>query len=141
MEKVSFLMIFIAVRLATAQPSYLDHCYLVPQMTTSKVIDLEIPQHCTAGTVDWNYPKGTIDLHLVRPGGHYLLCLETSWSTMLGGLKKVVNGTETELPVPTKDSASCTEDVDGKTRLLVTAPSDLLYMTEFNYRVTAPLAS
>ncbi|CAG5118601.1 unnamed protein product, partial [Candidula unifasciata] len=107
-------------------------------LLSGKMIDVEIPENCTIGNVDWNYPRGVILLHLTRADSPYQLCLQGTWTTNLGGVSKVVNGVETVLPLPTRDSLSCTEDVDGKARLLVSATSSLLYMTEFAFRVVKP---
>ncbi|CAG5119689.1 unnamed protein product [Candidula unifasciata] len=110
-----------------------DLAYLgIPRSNSS---DLQIPSQCLSGSVNWHSPMGVMSLHLTRADRPYQLCLQGTWSTDLGGVSKVVKGVETVLPLPTRDSLSCTEDVDGKARLLVSATSYLLYMTEFAFRV------
>ncbi|CAL1531679.1 unnamed protein product [Lymnaea stagnalis] len=103
---------------------------------TDQVVNVTVPKNCLSGEIDWNYPKGSLLLKQTAIGGSFSLCVESSWSTNLSGVKDVTGGANKILPLPTEGKPSCTLSSDGVAKLILTAPTLQLYMTLVGYRIT-----
>ncbi|BFZ08429.1 hypothetical protein BsWGS_11468 [Bradybaena similaris] len=100
----------------------------------SESCDLQIPNQCLSGTVNWHSPVGSLVLYTYRDNGGYQLCIEESWGFNIGQLRDLTGEQDRTLPLPTVGKASCIDDLYGQTKLLVTANSTA--MISFDYQIT-----
>ncbi|XP_055883103.1 uncharacterized protein LOC106065653 [Biomphalaria glabrata] len=95
-----------------------------------------VPENCTEGEFDWDWPQGYIYLSstLGRP---HSLCVQTTefGAVMLGGVSDVTGGKDVPLALPTQDHPACSIATSGKAELLISAFSTQIYWTTFGYRV------
>ncbi|XP_059146748.1 uncharacterized protein LOC131934681 [Physella acuta] len=133
------LLIVFSFLLVGTQAAFDDQCNLgtISQfgMEPNQTTELEIPQNCTSGVVDWSYPMGYLHLVLSLSGQSYSLCIVKSWATYITEVKDVTDGRNQVLDLPTEKSPSCAVASNGVTELQLKAPSHLMYMNGFDYKV------
>ncbi|KAK3738545.1 hypothetical protein RRG08_059502 [Elysia crispata] len=134
---VLFIASFILM-LGISQAFLDDRCHLMTVSDLSKltqIIDMPIPDGCTAGEVEWHYPKGNLLLEAKLTTADSVLCIEESWATMLGAVKEVTGGSNKPMAMPTKDSPSCSSKPSSHLQVMLSAEDTQYYMTAFKYSI------
>ncbi|KAH9494523.1 hypothetical protein Btru_042347 [Bulinus truncatus] len=116
-----------------------DSCEIVIKSDLSKdkdqVVNITIPKNCQFGHVAWSYPLGSAFMPYTDGNKAFQLCIEEEWASELSRVQGLVDGQYKDLPLPTKGTPACTKSCDGHAALLISAPTDLNFLSSFNYRI------
>ncbi|CAL1531682.1 unnamed protein product [Lymnaea stagnalis] len=136
------LVVLLTIGLVHSQVAFDDPCTLTTYVSNfldkDFVLNVTVPQDCSTGTVNWNYPRGSLLLKAIRPGSQeFTLCIEEGWGTSIGSIRDRSGGRDEPIDLPTAVKPACTTSVDSQTALLLHAPAAMLYVTIFNYNIHA----